>query len=244
MKKKITTILLLLLFLFMVACDTENTPTVHAEKDAYTIGEEIVIRDDVSDEILGRVMITELLVIEEGPVYIDRKGNVRKNEWQGIDAVKCDAVIQMNYLAETLDSKSSISGDHFEIYEADGTLVRRNLNHRQVGDEKCVVFAVKKKEGGVTVDFRFHPDQEVITTITGGYGETAYGGDFYDDSEPEPEGKKHSGGVPSSESKTSIEEQYNRLKTFRTVLVIHIIVLVGMIVFLCFQQKRKKRREC
>jgi len=164
MKKKIGAILCLILLLLTTACDSGRSeiPTVHAEKDEYVIGEEIVIRDDKSNEVLGRVTITEIKVLRNETFTIQRYGFQEEYE----------AIVRLKYAESTLDSLLGIDESNFDIYDAGGNAAEMDLSgiyQTDSYDPNSIIFAVKEKGDHVKIDFSFHPDSSPITTITATY---------------------------------------------------------------------------
>jgi len=176
MKKKIAIALcLLIIFLLTTACDYDyDTPTTHTEKSIYSVGDEVIIRDNVSNGILGRIIITGVQIIEDEPFTVrerygtDSEGNPLYTEQN------YEAVVQMNYVASTIDAQDRISESNFTMYDANGNYAEKNpkiFYETAPTEYNYVVFAVKEKGDHVTVEFRFHGEQYSVATIEAKYGE-------------------------------------------------------------------------
>jgi len=170
MKKKVMVLLcLLLMFLTITAC----APTVYTEREQYGVGEEILIRDNESNAVLGRVTVTEVRVLKGETVLpelydIDDNGNPRYRD------KKYEALVRMTYEAKTVDNRMTISEDNFRIYDFNGTKVYRDpdlaIHESYTASENQIIFAVEKT-GGVNIDLYFYADQEPIATVSAPCGE-------------------------------------------------------------------------
>lgn len=153
MKKKVGLIFCLLLFLLTTGC---SEPTAHAEKENYTVGEEIILYDDTSNAYLGRVKILDVSVIKDGPFVIHGK--------------EYAAIVRMTYTTQMADSQKQINAENFVIYDAKGHAVQEEpQDYRH--ENNTMVFAVQEKGEYVVIHFRFSSHQETIVTIIGEYEE-------------------------------------------------------------------------
>jgi len=230
MKKKTGSILCLLFFLIATLC---GCTFAYTDKEYYEVREEIRIYDEETDEYLGRVKITDVIVIEEDPI-IQRKNGADKNEDSSYEYTRYEAIVQMSYVANMEENEGSITEDNFSIYDANGVEALMNPpGYTEYGEygTNSVVFAVKERSDYVTIEFSYCGANATITAPYDGEPEPEEGDEGIQENTEETKGKT----VLSKN--VNIAKENDRLKLICTVLGVAVIALS---IVLCIRLTKKR----
>lgn len=232
---KRTSIFLILLTVCVLLVTACGTPTTYTKQFNYTVGETIEILDKETNSILGSVVVTDVLVIQDEPFTLQELSHYEDDKPVYQD-VTYEAVIQINYSSYVADSSNSITSSNFSIVDAGGSAARINprTSYKEAeAPDKCIIAAVKTKGAMVDIYFSFHLTQERIAKING----------YYTD------GSAPQGGVPLSidtetANQKAIQELTGYVKILAGLLVVVIVIVILLsIAVLRFNKQRKKEKS-
>ncbi len=173
MKKSISLMFVLLLLFCLSACTEPTTYTDYPQDGhTYSVGEQINIYDKESSAFLGCVTVTGITVVRDEPFALEKVVDYDENNQETYEYVHYEAVVQIDYNYQVLDSTNIISPSHFLITDCEGNPVERSpqTDYEPIKTSNFSMFVgVKEKGEYLNIKLRFHSTQEPIAEIKAVY---------------------------------------------------------------------------
>lgn len=235
--KKLLVIPIVIIIFCMSSCRATTTMTDHPADYIYALNEEIKIRDIESGGELGTLIITDAILLKEEPFEIPMFDGYREDGTAIYQNENYEALVQVNYIGTSIDSRNKITNDNFTVKDSLGEPVEYNpaLEYTLIETEQStMVIALKNKGEFIDIHFSFHNSQS---------GPTAkIRAALYDKDEIQPSATAQK--VPETPSPTPREGMvkyigYNQLAI---ICILLLILVTGLSIALGLVLGRRKKQ--
>ncbi len=179
MKKKFSCFLLLLLVLTVIlslsAC---SAPTCHTDKEdgyIYSLGEEIKLYDNESDQYLGSVVVLDAIVIRDGGFTVEEFDGYDEDDNVIYKDVEYEAVVQINYTCTFIDSNDADNKINFTVRDTNGNTGEKSPEVSYTTEHtpfSSITFAVKEKDEYITIRYAYDTFQQPVAEIKAYYDDS------------------------------------------------------------------------
>ncbi|MBQ8267421.1 MAG: hypothetical protein IJZ21_03450 [Clostridia bacterium] len=195
--------------------------------------------DIESKQVLGSVTITEVAILKDEPFEISEIADYDDNNEPIYETETYEAIVQINYTYETIDSSKKITTNNFSVNDAMGDSAEfspdTEYTEISTSDNKFVV-AVKEKGEFINIGFAFHTNQEEIADIKA----------YYDDSVTKDENEDINDQQVEDINQENTNKDGTSIKLLTAICIMqgisNFVLLVIIIVLLCRRSNHKSKK--
>lgn len=168
MKKRILAFLMAAtVFVLLCSCRVYSEATVYAESEMYGCGDKIVLYDKESEKELGSVTIVKMTVLAEPGYAYEYQYDAQREEEIKVEK-KYDAIVQIEYTYEFIDSSVEVTRGNFSVSSSAGGDCDKSPStptEPNETDNPYIVVAVENKGEYIDLEYRYRSDQLSCATI-------------------------------------------------------------------------------